>query len=37
MDYDVERTLRPELGPGEKLLWSGRPHGAPFFWMANSA
>ena len=27
MDYDVERTLRPELGPGEKLLWSGQPRG----------
>ncbi|HEY8106482.1 MAG TPA: hypothetical protein VIE46_10260 [Gemmatimonadales bacterium] len=27
MGYDVERTLRPELGPGEKLLWSGQPRG----------
>jgi hypothetical protein len=27
MSYDAERAIRPELGPGEKLLWSGQPRG----------
>lgn len=27
MYSEIERALRPELGPGERLLWSGQPRG----------
>jgi hypothetical protein len=27
MSFEDEQALRPELGPGEKLLWAGRPLG----------
>lgn len=31
MSFEVEEALRPELGSGERLLWSGKPAQGPRF------